>query len=110
MTVHSDVRTGARPEIERVAIDHLWPHSDDSEWDEFTERGLRVIVSASGSTLTDVQGRNYLDGLAGLFVVNAGHGRAEIGQAMADQAGKIAYTAASNSTNPATVQLAETVA
>jgi adenosylmethionine-8-amino-7-oxononanoate aminotransferase len=110
MTVDSEARSETRPEIERTAIDHLWPHSDDSEWDEFTERGLRVIVSASGSTLTDVQGRTYLDGLAGLFVVNVGHGRAEIGQAMAEQAGKIAYTAASNSTNPATVQLAEKVA
>ena len=109
MTVQSEVRDGARPAIERAAIDHLWPHSDDSEWDEFTERGLRVIVSASGSTMTDVQGRAYLDGLAGLFVVNVGHGRAEIGRAMAEQAGKIAYTAASNSTNPATVELAEKV-
>lgn len=110
MTVQSEMRSGARPDVEQAAIDHLWPHSDDSEWDEFTERGLRVIGSGSGSTLTDVQGRSYLDGLAGLFVVNVGHGRTEIGQAMADQAAKIAYTAASNSTNPATVQLAEKVA
>ncbi len=110
MTVHSEVRSGARPDVEQTAIDHLWPHSDDSEWDEFTERGLRVIASGSGSTLTDVQGRTYLDGLAGLFVVNVGHGRTEIGRAMADQAAKIAYTAASNSTNSATVQLAEKVA
>ncbi len=110
MTVQSEVRSGARPDVEQTAIDHLWPHSDDSEWDEFTERGLRVIASGSGSTLTDVQGRSYLDGLAGLFVVNVGHGRTEIGRAMADQAAKIAYTAASNSTNPATVQLAEKVA
>jgi adenosylmethionine-8-amino-7-oxononanoate aminotransferase len=110
MTVHSEVRRGARPDVEQTAIDHLWPHSDDSEWDEFTERGLRVIASGSGSTLTDVQGRTYLDGLAGLFVVNVGHGRTEIGRAMADQAAKIAYTAASNSTNFATVQLAEKVA
>jgi adenosylmethionine-8-amino-7-oxononanoate aminotransferase len=109
MTVHSEVRSGARPDVERTAIDHLWPHSDDSEWDEFTERGLRVIASGSGSTLTDVQGRTYLDGLAGLFVVDVGHGRTEIGRAMADQAATIAYTAASNSTNPATVQLAEKV-
>jgi adenosylmethionine-8-amino-7-oxononanoate aminotransferase len=110
MTVQSEVRSGARPDVEQAAIDHLWPHSDDSEWDEFTERGLRVIASGSGSTLTDVQGRSYLDGLAGLFVVNVGHGRTEIGRAMADQAGRIAYTAASNSTNLATVQLAEKVA
>jgi adenosylmethionine-8-amino-7-oxononanoate aminotransferase len=99
-----------RHALEETAIAHLWPHSNDIEWEEFTERGLRVFVSGQGSRLTDVQGRSYIDGLAGLFLVNVGHGRAEIGEAMARQAGQIAYTAASNSTNPATVALAETIA
>ena len=71
----TDHRTGGRHEAEASAIEHLWPHSNDLEWDEFTERGLRVFVSGKGSTLTDVQGRSYLDGLAGLFLVNVGHGR-----------------------------------
>jgi adenosylmethionine-8-amino-7-oxononanoate aminotransferase len=99
-----------RHALERAAIEHLWPHSNDIEWDEFTERGLRVFISGTGSTLVDVQGRSYLDGLAGLFLVNVGHGRAEIGQAMAEQAAQLAYTAASNSANPAAIRLAETVA
>ena len=106
----NDHQTGARHEAEASAIEHLWPHSNDLEWDEYTERGLRVFASGQGSTLTDVQGRSYLDGLAGLFLVNVGHGRAEIGAAMAEQAGRLAYTASSNSTNPATVALAETIA
>jgi len=110
MTSQSEALPATRPHLERAAIEHLWPHSNDIEWDEFTERGLRVFVSGSGSTVTDIQGRTYLDGLAGLFLVNVGHGRAEIGEAMADQAARIAYTAASNSTNPATVQLAEKIA
>jgi adenosylmethionine-8-amino-7-oxononanoate aminotransferase len=96
--------------LEQAAIDHLWPHSDDIEWDEFTERGLRVFVSGHGSTLVDVQGREYIDGLAGLFLVNVGHGRTEIGEAMARQAAQLAYTASSNSANPAVIELAETVA
>jgi len=100
----------ARHALESTAIRNLWPHSNDTEWDEFTERGLRVFVSGQGSTITDVQGRSYLDGLAGLFVVNVGHGRAEIGEAMARQASQIAYTAASNSANPATIQLAAKIA
>lgn len=99
-----------RHALERAAIRHLWPHSNDVEWDEFTERGLRVFAKGEGSTLTDVQGRRYIDGLAGLFLVNVGHGRAEIGEAMAAQAGRLAYTASSTSTNPATVELAETIA
>lgn len=98
-----------RHQAESSAIRHLWPHSNDLQWDEFTERGLRVFVSGQGSTLTDVHGDTYLDGLAGLFLVNVGHGRSEIGQAMAEQAGRLAYTASSNSANVANVELTETL-
>jgi adenosylmethionine-8-amino-7-oxononanoate aminotransferase len=101
---------GERHELETAAIAHLWPHSNDLEWDEYIERGLRVFVSGKGSRLTDVQGRTYIDGLAGLFLVNVGHGRAEIGEVMARQAATLAYTASSNSANPASVRLAETIA
>lgn len=104
-------RSGSgRHPAERAAIEHLWPHSNELEWDEFTERGLRVFASAHGCTLTDVQGRSYLDGIAGLFLVNAGHGRAEIGEAMARQAATLAYTASSNTANLASVALAEKIA
>jgi adenosylmethionine-8-amino-7-oxononanoate aminotransferase len=109
MTGNEEVAT-SRHELEATAIRHLWPHSNDVEWDELTERGLRVFASGQGSTLTDVQGRTYIDGLAGLFLVNVGHGRAEIGEAMAAQASTLAYTAASNSANPASVKLAEKIA
>jgi adenosylmethionine-8-amino-7-oxononanoate aminotransferase len=100
---------GTRDPLEQKAISHLWPHSDDTEWDELVERGLRVFTRGEGCVLTDVQGRRYIDGLSGLFLVNIGHGRTEVGEAMAAQAGRIAYTAASNSTNPAAVELAETL-
>jgi adenosylmethionine-8-amino-7-oxononanoate aminotransferase len=69
-----------------------------------------VFVSAHGTTLTDSRGRRYLDGLAGLFLVNVGHGRAEIAEAMARQASTIAYTASSKAANPATLALAATIA
>jgi len=60
--VASDHHIGARHKTEATAIEYLWPHSNDLEWDEYTERGLRVFVAGQGSTLTDVQGRSYLDG------------------------------------------------
>jgi len=72
--------------------------------------GLKVFARAKDSTLFDVRGREYLDGLSGLMVVNVGHGRREIGEAMATQAGEIAYAASSNYTTIPTVQLAETLA
>src|SRR5688572_27842505 len=50
-----------------------------------------VAVSASGSTIRDSTGREYLDAAGGALVVNVGHGRAEIAAIMADQAGRLAY-------------------
>lgn len=50
-----------------------------------------VAVRASGSTIWDRDGREYLDAAGGAIVVNVGHGRHEIARAMADQAGTLAY-------------------
>jgi L-2,4-diaminobutyrate transaminase len=51
----------------------------------------RMMVSASGSTLTDDQGRTYLDAMAGLWCVNVGYGRQEIAEALRAQALKLPY-------------------
>ena len=100
-----------RPAAEQAAIDHLWFHGWDMDWEELTEReGLKVFSKARGSKLYDVRGREFIDGMAGLMVVNVGHGRREIGEAMAKQAGEIAYAASSNYTTLPTVQLSETLA
>jgi adenosylmethionine-8-amino-7-oxononanoate aminotransferase len=108
---HGRTSTLERPELEQTAIDHLWFHGWDMDWEELTEReGLKVFARAKDSTLYDVRGREFIDGLAGLMVVNVGHGRREIGEAMARQAGEIAYAASSNYTTIPTVQLAETLA
>src|SRR4051794_10204957 len=99
-----------RPELEQAAIDHLWIHGWDMDWEELTQReGLKVFTRAKGTTLYDIRGNEYLDGLAGLMVVNVGHGRREIGEAMADQAGLIAYAASSNYTTIPAVKLSETL-
>jgi len=81
------------------------------DWEELTEReGMKIFARAKNTTLYDVRGREYLDGLAGLMVVNVGHGRREIGEAMGYQAGEIAYAASSNYTTIPTVKLSETLA
>ncbi len=51
----------------------------------------RMIVSGRGSTLTDDQGRTYLDAMAGLWCVNVGYGRKEIAEALRAQALKLPY-------------------
>ncbi|MGY6549952.1 MAG: aminotransferase class III-fold pyridoxal phosphate-dependent enzyme [Roseinatronobacter sp.] len=51
----------------------------------------RIIRSGTGSTITDREGNEFLDGFAGLYCVNAGYGRPEIAQAIAEQAHELAY-------------------
>jgi hypothetical protein len=54
-------------------------------------RELPVIGRALGAELWDTSGKRYLDGSGGAVVVNVGHGRGEIAQAMARQATAAAY-------------------
>jgi len=50
-----------------------------------------VAVRAHGSTIETADGRSFLDAAGGAIVVNVGHGRTSVAQAMADQAGRLAY-------------------
>jgi len=51
----------------------------------------RVIRTASGCHIEDRDGNRLLDAFAGLYCVNAGYGRQEITDAIADQARELAY-------------------
>jgi adenosylmethionine-8-amino-7-oxononanoate aminotransferase len=50
-----------------------------------------LCVSGSGIRIRDAEGREYIDGLSGLWNVNVGHGRAELAEAAADQMKTLAY-------------------
>ena len=68
----------------------------------------RVWVKGEGSIVTDADGREFIDGLAGLWNVTAGHGRRELAEAMRDQAETLAYVSGySGSSNPRAIELAE---
>jgi adenosylmethionine-8-amino-7-oxononanoate aminotransferase len=68
----------------------------------------RTWVSGKGAIITDDEGREYIDGLAGLWCVNVGHGRTELAQAAFDQMSRLAYHSAyAGSTNRPAVALAE---
>ncbi len=67
-----------------------------------------VFVEGQGAVLRDAEGREYLDGLASLWNVNAGHGRTELADAAAAQMRKLAYASAYvGYTNEPAVRLAE---
>ena len=50
------------------------------------------MVEGDGVRLTDTEGRRYLDGLSGVFVVSLGHGHDEIVDAIAAQLRRVAFS------------------
>lgn len=67
-----------------------------------------VWVKGEASTLRAADGREYIDGLAGLWNVTLGHGRKELAEAAAKQMEQLAFTSAyTGHTNVPAVQLAE---
>jgi putrescine---pyruvate transaminase len=67
-----------------------------------------VYVRGRGAVVTDIQGRDYIDGLAGLWNVNVGHGREELAKAAAAQIGELAYYSCyTGSSNVPAIQLAD---
>jgi len=102
------IRTLEPEAIRQEAIDHVWVHT--ASWLDLVEgEGFKVFKKGRGALLYDVHGTEYIDGMSGLYVVNAGHGRREIGEAMAEQAGELAYVSAGSYTTDAAVELAQTV-
>ncbi|RIV34487.1 aspartate aminotransferase family protein [Micromonospora radicis] len=90
------------------ATDHLWMHF--TRMASYSAGEVPTIVRGEGAYVWDAQGRRYLDGLAGLFVVNAGHGRTELAEAAAKQAGELAYFPLWSYAHPTAVELAERIA
>ena len=91
------------------ARDHLWMHfTRHSSFEE----GARVpiITRGEGAHIWDDTGRQYLDGLSGLFVVQAGHGRRELAEAAARQASTLAFFPLWSYAHPEAIHLAERLA
>ena len=87
---------------------HLHPFTDHGA---MHREGTHVIRSATGSTLVDEEGRELLDGLAGLWCVNVGHGREEIARAVGEQMRALAfYPSFFNTTTEPTIRLAARLA
>ncbi|WP_026782481.1 aspartate aminotransferase family protein [Pleomorphomonas koreensis] len=87
------------------------PNNLEAFWMPFTanrqfKKAPRLLASASGMYYTTVDGRKLLDAAAGLWCVNAGHGRREIVEAIAAQAGELDYAPAFQMGHPKAFELA----
>ncbi len=56
-----------------------------------SEEGPKILVEGQGIYVKDLEGRQFIDGLSGLWNVNIGHGRTEIGDAVREQIDKLAF-------------------
>ncbi len=106
-------KTAKRPKkaetLQDKARDHLWMH--------FTRQGplsggddVPVIVKGNGHHIWDDKGKRYIDGLAGLFVVNAGHGRARLAEVARLQAEELAFFPLWSYAHPTAIELADKLA
>ncbi|MGH9176645.1 MAG: aminotransferase class III-fold pyridoxal phosphate-dependent enzyme, partial [Vicinamibacterales bacterium] len=71
-------------------------------------RSPKIWVEGRGAVITDASGAEYIDGLAGLWNVNVGHGRRELALAAQEQMSTLAYHSAyAGATNYPAIALAE---
>ncbi|MBX2884497.1 MAG: aminotransferase [Granulosicoccus sp.] len=73
-------------ENDRRHFVHPWTH-----FDSFTKEGSLLLSRAKGVYTYDAEGRQYLDGIGGLWCMNIGYGRDEVVDAIAEQARELAY-------------------
>jgi putrescine aminotransferase len=79
------------PTAELQALDaahHVHPFSDNNA---LAKKGARIITRAKGCTITDSDGVDILDGMAGLWCVNIGYGRDELANVAAEQMKQLPY-------------------
>ena len=79
------------PTSELQALDaahHMHPFTTN---DELAAKGARVITRANGVYLTDSEGNQILDAMAGLWCVNIGYGRTEMAEVAARQMQELPY-------------------
>ncbi len=94
--------------MQRAAKDHLWMHF--TRQGAYAEADVPIMVRGEGVYLYDSQGKKYLDGLAGLFVSQLGHGRTELADAAAAQARELAFMPLWSYAHPPAIELAERIA
>jgi adenosylmethionine-8-amino-7-oxononanoate aminotransferase len=71
---------------------------------------LPVIVSGEGSYVTDDKGRDYVDGLAGLFTTQVGNGRTELADAASRQMKELGFFPNWSFQHPRSLELAAKIA
>jgi adenosylmethionine-8-amino-7-oxononanoate aminotransferase len=108
MTHQSSPEPTAGQALQEAARRNLWLHF--TRMSSYQDGEVPVIVRGSGPYVYDQHGKRYLDGLAGLFVSQIGHGRTEVAEAAAAQASELAYFPLWSYAHPRAIELAARLA
>jgi adenosylmethionine-8-amino-7-oxononanoate aminotransferase len=96
-------------ELQQLARRHLWMHF--SRMGAYApDHPIPIITRAEGCYVYDEHGKRYLDGLSGLFCVNAGHGRPELAEAAARQFEELDFSTLWSYAHPRAIELAARIA
>jgi adenosylmethionine-8-amino-7-oxononanoate aminotransferase len=96
-------------ELQQLARRHLWMHF--SRMGAYgPDQEIPIITRAEGCYVYDEHGKRFLDGLAGLFCVNVGHGRPELGEAAARQYEELDFSILWSYAHPRAIELATRIA
>ncbi|MEA2294021.1 MAG: hypothetical protein QOE86_1660 [Solirubrobacteraceae bacterium] len=106
--LHGDTSGPDPSDLHALASRHLWLHF--TKMGAFEDREVPVITRGEGCYVYDDHGKRYLDGLSALFCVNAGHGRAEIAEAAAEQIKELGFFTNWSAAHPASIRLAAKIA
>jgi len=94
--------------------DQDWAALDKQHlWHPFTQMegyNPKIITSAQGCMIRDIDGKEYLDGFASLWTVNIGHGRKEVMDAVVAQMQEISYFSLFQVSNLPAIKLAAMLA
>ena len=99
---------GSESSLQELAKKHLWMHF--TRMSTYADSEVPILVRGEGSYVYDEHGKRYLDGLSALFCVNAGHGRAELGEAAAEQSKELGFYTNWSYAHPRAIELAARVA
>ncbi|MDQ1360830.1 MAG: hypothetical protein QOJ44_1207 [Acidimicrobiaceae bacterium] len=94
--------------LQENAKEHLWMHF--TRMSTYLDQDVPVIVRGEGINVWDEHGKRYLDGLSGLFTSQVGHGRVELAEAAARQAGELAFFPLWSYAHPRAIELAARLA
>ncbi len=93
--------------LEEIDKKRVWhPFTQMAEWTRPDFHPL-IITEGRDTFIKDIRGRWYLDGVSSLWVNIWGHGRQEIGDAIAAQLSKISHSTLLGLSNEPAIQLAE---